>query len=114
MGDYRATYERSLRDPEGFWREQAGLVDWIRKPQQILDADRPPFYRWFPDASLNTCFNALDRHVVSGAGDRAALVYDSRGDRGPADLHVRRAARRGRGVRRRAARRWASRRATGW
>ena len=77
MGDYRATYERSLRDPEGFWREQAGLVDWIRKPQQILGADRPPFYRWFPDASLNTCFNALDRHVVRGAGDRAALVYDS-------------------------------------
>ena len=77
MGDYRATYERSLRDPEGFWREQAGLVDWIRKPQQILDAGRPPFYRWFPDASLNTCFNALDRHVVRGAGDRAALIYDS-------------------------------------
>ena len=77
MGDYRATYERSLRDPEGFWREQSGLVDWIRKPQQILGADRPPFYRWFPDASLNTCFNALDRHVVRGAGDRAALVYDS-------------------------------------
>ena len=83
MGDYRATYERSLRDPEGFWREQAGLVDWIRKPQQILDADRPPFYRWFPDGSLNTCYNALDRHVVRGRGDQAALVYDSRGDRRP-------------------------------
>ncbi len=77
MGDYRATYERSLRDPEGFWREQAGLVDWIRKPRQILDAGGAPFYRWFPDASLNTCFNALDRHVVRGAGDQAALIYDS-------------------------------------
>jgi propionyl-CoA synthetase len=77
MGDYRATYERSLRDPEGFWREQAGLVDWIRRPQRILDDGRPPFYRWFPDATLNTCFNALDRHVVRGAADRPALVYDS-------------------------------------
>jgi propionyl-CoA synthetase len=77
MGDYRATDERSLRDPEGFWREQAGLVDWIRRPQRILDDGRPPFYRWFPDATLNTCFNALDRHVVRGAADRPALVYDS-------------------------------------
>jgi propionyl-CoA synthetase len=77
MGDYRTTYERSLRDPEEFWREQAGLVDWIRRPQQILDDASPPFYRWFPDATLNTCFNALDRHVVRGAADRPALVYDS-------------------------------------
>jgi propionyl-CoA synthetase len=77
MGHYRTTYERSLADPEGFWGEQSELVDWIRKPQRILDDSRAPFYRWYPDASLNTCYNALDRHVVRGAADRPALVYDS-------------------------------------
>ena len=77
MGDYQATYDRSIDDPEGFWAEQAGLVDWIRRPQRILDDDNPPFYRWYPDATLNTCYNALDRHVVKGAGDRLALIYDS-------------------------------------
>ncbi|MCB0908141.1 MAG: hypothetical protein KDB63_13595, partial [Nocardioidaceae bacterium] len=61
MGDYRATYDRSIRDPEGFWGDAAGLVDWIKKPQRVLDDSRPPFYRWFPDATLNTCYNALDR-----------------------------------------------------
>src|SRR3954451_1156050 len=75
--EYRTAYNRSIEDPEGFWAEQAGLVDWIRKPSRVLDDDQPPFYRWFPDASLNTCFNALDRHVVRGHGDRTALVYDS-------------------------------------
>ncbi len=77
MGDYRATYDRSIDDPEGFWGEAAGLVDWIQKPARVLDDSNPPFYRWFPDATLNTCFNALDRHVAKGAADRTALIYDS-------------------------------------
>ena len=77
MVDYRALHEKSIDDPEGFWGEQARLVDWIRKPKRVLDADRPPFYRWFPDGTLNTCYNALDRHVVAGHGDRTALIYDS-------------------------------------
>jgi len=77
MAGYREAHRRSIEDPEGFWGEQARLVDWIRKPTRVLDADRPPFYRWFPDATLNTCFNALDRHVIRGHGDRTALVYDS-------------------------------------
>ena len=77
MGAYRDAYEQSINDPEAFWREQAALVDWARKPQRILDDSNPPFYRWFPDARLNTCYNALDRHVVDGRGDQAALVYDS-------------------------------------
>ncbi len=75
--DYRTEYARSVEDPEGFWAEQAGLVDWIKKPSRVLDDDHPPFYRWFPDATLNTCYNALDRHVVHGHGDRTALIYDS-------------------------------------
>jgi propionyl-CoA synthetase len=77
MGDYRAEHARSIDDPEGYWGEQARLVDWIKKPRRVLDDDRPPFYRWFPDATLNTCFNALDRHVVRGHGDRTALIYHS-------------------------------------
>src|SRR3954447_15253953 len=77
MADYRSVYERSIADPEGFWAEQARLVDWIKKPSRVLDDEHPPFYRWFPDATLNTCYNALDRHVVRGHGDRTGLVYDS-------------------------------------
>ncbi len=77
MGSYRDAYDASIDEPEAFWGGQAGLVDWIRRPRQVLDRSRPPFYRWFPDASLNTCYNALDRHVVAGHADRAALIYDS-------------------------------------
>jgi propionyl-CoA synthetase len=74
---YAETFARSVEDPEGFWLEQAGLVDWIAKPTRALDASRPPFYRWYPDASLNTCYNALDRHVVNGRADQPALIHDS-------------------------------------
>ncbi|QWZ09094.1 propionyl-CoA synthetase [Nocardioides panacis] len=77
MADYRTEHARSIEDPEGYWAEQARLVDWIKKPQKVLDDEHPPFYRWFPDATLNTCYNALDRHVVHGHGDRTALIYDS-------------------------------------
>jgi propionyl-CoA synthetase len=77
MGSYRATYDRSLDDPEGFWRDAASAVHWRTPPTTVLDRGNPPFYRWFPDAELNTCENALDRHVAAGNGDRLALVYDS-------------------------------------
>ena len=74
---YRATHERSLRDPVGFWSEAVNLVDWTVEPQQVLDDSNAPFYRWFPDGELNTCANALDRHVASGRGARMALIHDS-------------------------------------
>ena len=77
MPGYQDTYDASLSDPEEFWAAQAGLVDWIKRPRTILDADRAPFYRWFPDGTLNTCYNALDRHVVQGRADQPALIYDS-------------------------------------
>jgi propionyl-CoA synthetase len=77
MGAYRQAYERSMHDPEGFWRDAAAAVDWIRSPDRILDGSAAPLYRWFPDAELNTCHNALDRHVAAGRGDQPALVYDS-------------------------------------
>jgi propionyl-CoA synthetase len=78
VGDiYRALHVRSLKDRERFWLEQAAAIDWARLPGRALDDSRPPFYRWFPDGELNTCHNALDRHVDAGHGDRMALVYDS-------------------------------------
>jgi propionyl-CoA synthetase len=77
MADYADVYQRSLDDPEGFWGEQAALISWFRKPTRVLDADSAPFYRWFPDGRLNTCYNALDRHVIAGRGDQPALIYDS-------------------------------------
>jgi propionyl-CoA synthetase len=77
MSLYSDTYRRSIEDPAGFWGDQAHLIDWVRAPQQVLDDSNAPIYRWFPDATLNTCFNALDRHVAAGRGDQAALIYDS-------------------------------------
>ena len=59
-----------------FWAQAAEAVSWTRKPQRILDDDNPPFYRWFPDAEMNTCANALDRHIAE-RGDQPALIYDS-------------------------------------
>ena len=88
MGAYRDTYERSLSDPDRFWRDAAAGVDWERMPIRVLDGDRPPFYRWFPDAELNTCHNALDRHVAAGRAEDTALIYDSPGHRDAAHVHL--------------------------
>ena len=76
-GAYATTYARSLEDPQGFWSEAAQDIDWISPPDRVLDDSRPPFYRWFPGATLNTCFNALDRHVDAGRGEQVAIHYDS-------------------------------------
>jgi propionyl-CoA synthetase len=77
MGEYRQTYEHSLADPESFWRQAAESIDWVRPADRVLDAENAPFYRWFPGGQLNTCANALDRHVQAGHGSQLALVYDS-------------------------------------
>jgi propionyl-CoA synthetase len=77
MGRYAEEFRRSLDDPEGFWRDAAAGIDWITPPVRILDDTAAPMYRWFPDAELNTCHNALDRHVDAGRGDQLALIYDS-------------------------------------
>jgi propionyl-CoA synthetase len=77
MGAYRDAYEQSLADPEGFWGAAAALIDWTRPPVRILDDDRRPFYRWYPDGELSTCHNAVDRHVDAGRGEQPALIYDS-------------------------------------
>jgi len=77
VGTYEATYRRSLEDPEGFWEEAARGIEWIRPPERVLDDSRAPLHRWFAGGELNTCANALDRHVAAGRGDQVALVYDS-------------------------------------
>ncbi|MCK0172884.1 propionyl-CoA synthetase [Mycolicibacterium sp. F2034L] len=77
MGAYRDLFDASVADPSAFWAEAAKAVTWTREPSTILDDSNPPFYRWFPDGELNTCANALDRHVDDGRGEQTALIYDS-------------------------------------
>ncbi len=74
---YAEAHRRSLADPESFWGEAAQAIDWEKRWDRVLDADNPPFYRWFPGGRLNTCHNALDRHVAGGRAEQAALIYDS-------------------------------------
>src|SRR5579872_6673734 len=74
---YAAVHRRSLVDREGFWAEAAQAIDWDKRWDTVLDASRPPFYRWFQGGRLNTCFNALDRHVDGGRAQQTALIYDS-------------------------------------
>ncbi|MGA8045052.1 MAG: propionyl-CoA synthetase [Dermatophilaceae bacterium] len=76
-GAYTTAYDKALTDPNAFWGEAAEAIDWITPPTTVLDDGNPPFYRWFTGATLNTCFNALDRHVEAGRGDQVALYYDS-------------------------------------
>ena len=77
MGAHDKRHRRSLEDPEGFWLEAADAIDWETAPTRALDDSRAPFYHWYPDGVLNTCHNALDRHVDGGRAEQAALVYDS-------------------------------------
>ncbi|OWJ63663.1 propionyl-CoA synthetase [Inquilinus limosus] len=77
MGAYAEAYRRALDDPEGFWGEAAAAIDWDRRWDRVLDDGNAPLYRWFTGGRLNTCHNALDRHVAAGDGDRIALIYDS-------------------------------------
>jgi propionyl-CoA synthetase len=74
---YPEVYARWLKDPERFWAEAAEAVDWYRTWDAVLDDSRPPFYRWFRGGLVNSCYNALDRHVEGGRADQDALIYDS-------------------------------------
>jgi propionyl-CoA synthetase len=77
MGAYATAYERSITDPTRFWGLAARDLRWLTPPDRVLDDGAPPFYRWFTGGELNTCDNALDRHIDEGRGDQAALIYDS-------------------------------------
>jgi propionyl-CoA synthetase len=74
---YEDIYARSLADPEGFWMGEADKIDWVKKPSRALFDDRAPFYEWFSDGLVNTCWNAVDRHVEAGRGAQAAIIHDS-------------------------------------
>jgi len=73
---FREIYERSLKDPAGFWGDAAKAIDWVVPPKEVFDPSIGVYGRWFPDAEVNTCFNAVDRHA-NAAPERTAIIYDS-------------------------------------
>jgi len=77
MAGYDEAYAAWAANPEAYWRAAARLIDWDVPPTRIFDAAAGPYGRWFPDARLNTCANALDRHVAAGRGAQPALIWDS-------------------------------------
>ncbi|MEO1537226.1 MAG: propionyl-CoA synthetase [Pseudomonadota bacterium] len=74
---YRDVYQAWQADPETFWMTASEAIDWDTKPTRALNDDRAPLYEWFTDGMVNTCHNALDRHVDAGRGDQVAIIYDS-------------------------------------
>src|SRR5471032_902071 len=74
---YHEVHARSLADPEGFWAEAAREIDWIEPAKKIFDPAMGLYGRWFTGAVVNTCYNALDRHVAGGRADQVALIHDS-------------------------------------
>ena len=74
---YKKVYNSWKNDPEAFWMTAADAIDWVTKPSKALFADRAPLYEWFSDSEVNTCYNAVDRHVLNERGDQKAIIYDS-------------------------------------
>ena len=74
---YQAIYKQWQADPQGFWAAAADDIHWYKKWDKVLDDSNPPFYRWFSGGMVNTCYNALDRHVETGRAEQFALIYDS-------------------------------------
>ena len=74
---YREVYDSWKADPESYWMNAAEAIDWDRKPTKALFDENAPLYEWFADGMVNTCYNAVDRHVENGRGDQTAIIYDS-------------------------------------
>ncbi|MEM9128682.1 MAG: propionate-CoA ligase PrpE [Pseudomonadota bacterium] len=74
---YKEVYEAWKDDPEGFWLEAAKGIDWVEAPTKALFDGNAPLYEWFCDAKVNGCWNAVDRHVEAGNGERVAIIHDS-------------------------------------
>ena len=74
---YQELYEGWKTDPEGFWMQAAKSISWNQPPSKALFDDDAPYYEWFADAKVNTCYNAVDRHVEAGRGEQTAIIYDS-------------------------------------
>jgi len=77
MGKFDEVFQSSVDNPEKFWAEAAKDITWYKEPETILDSSNAPFYKWFPGGKMNTCYNAIDRHVENGRADQAAIIYDS-------------------------------------
>jgi propionyl-CoA synthetase len=77
MARYDELYLHSITDPESFWASAAEDLHWYKKWDKVLDMEAEPVPRWFKGAEINTCYNAVDRHVEAGRGDQIALIYDS-------------------------------------
>ena len=77
MGSYKEIYQRASEKPQEFWAQAAEDLIWQKKWQKVLDEKNSPFNTWFAGGKINTCYNALDRHVEAGSSDRVALIYDS-------------------------------------
>jgi propionyl-CoA synthetase len=77
MGRFDDTYRRSLDEPEAFWADAAAAIDWDEPWERVLDDSSAPLYRWYSGGRMNSCHNALDRHVEGGRADQLALIYDS-------------------------------------
>ena len=75
--NFKEIYEKSIKNPEDFWKSLSDDIFWFKKPTKILNSSNPPFYKWYEDGKTNTCYNALDLHVENGLGDNTALIYDS-------------------------------------
>ncbi|MGJ8583765.1 MAG: propionyl-CoA synthetase [Marinosulfonomonas sp.] len=74
---YADIYAESMRDPDAFWMEAAKGIDWVTPPSKALFDENAPSYEWFSDGMVNTCYNAVDRHVLAGRGDQTAIIHDS-------------------------------------
>lgn len=74
---YAEVYSAWQNDPDGFWMEQSRAIDWVKPPSKALNDANAPLYEWFTDAEVNTCYNAVDRHVENGRAGQAAIIYDS-------------------------------------
>src|SRR3989442_11994569 len=74
---YHEVYGRAQSDPEGFWAEAARAIDWYEAPKKIFDPNAGVYGRWFAGGVCNTCWNAVDRHVLSGRAEQPAIIYDS-------------------------------------
>ena len=74
---YAEVYDGWKADPNGFWMEAAQKIDWVSAPSKALFSENAPLYEWFKDGQVNTCWNAVDRHVEAGRGDQIAILHDS-------------------------------------
>ncbi len=74
---YKEVYSAWQADPEAFWMDAAKAIDWVKAPSKALNDENAPLYEWFADGVVNTCYNAVDRHVENGRADQAAIIYDS-------------------------------------